>query len=278
MEKIVVGLDGSPTAEAALRWTTHLAKAAGAEIVAVNAYANPYSEVRPDTHDRLVAERNERMALWSSPATEAGVPVRVVVRDGDARDVVLNVADAEDADLVVLGRIGEGGGPGFLHLGSVVEHAIHHSSRPLAVIPRGWAQPTTQVLLGIDGSEGSFAAVNWLADIGRSLQLSVTAVAVEEPIAEWTPSTSSKNWRRDVEKWIGEWTGPLSDAGVTVEAVAQRDLHPSAALLGTATSKQADLIVVGTRGLGGFSGLRAGGTALKLIHHSTLPIVLVPVS
>jgi nucleotide-binding universal stress UspA family protein len=54
------------------------------------------------------------------------------------------------------------------------------------------------------------------------------------------------------------------------------DAHPVAALALTITERDADLAVVGTRGLGGFLGLRLGRVPLQLLHHITVPLVMVP--
>lgn len=277
IERIAVGTDGSAMAGAALRWAAQLAKPSGAEVIAINAFANPYSEVRPETHDRLLAERRDLMAgPWIAPAVTAGASVRSVVRTGDPRDVVLRVAEEEAADLVVLGRTGAGGGPGFLHLGSVVEHTAHHTATPLAVIPASDTHEIGRIVIGVDGSEESRRAIDWVGEVAPMVAAEVVAVEVEEPILEWTPSTSPENWRRDAERRIEERTAPLTEAGLTVAAVAQRDLHPADGLLGVAGARHGDLLVVGTRGLGGFSGLRAGGVALKVLHRANLPVVLVP--
>lgn len=280
MNRIVVGMDSSPASRNALRWASDVALRTGAEIIAVHAFRNPYSEVSVEDHDRLVAERESDLAGdWTRPAREAGVGLRTVVRDGDPRDVLWDLVEAESADLIVMGRTGPGGGPGFLHLGSVVEHAAHHTRVPLAVIPAGATEPAGRILLGVDGSPDSLEAVAWIARTMASSDgsaVSVVAVAVEEPVVEWTPATSPDNWRRDAERDVAEWTSPLEAAGVEVTVVVQRDLHPADALLGVASARRCDLVVLGTRGLGGVTGLRAGGVALKVLHATSLPLVLVP--
>ncbi|MGB5759886.1 MAG: universal stress protein [Acidimicrobiales bacterium] len=277
MQRFVVGVDESAAAAAALRWAGGLAATAGAEIVAVNAFPNPWAEMRPEDQERLIDDRQQLLAgEWTRPATDAAASVRTTLRQGDPRDVLLTVAEAEEADLVVLGRTGGGGGPGFLHLGSVVEHAAHHLGRPLAVIPSTASGPIERIILGVDGSADSLVAVNWCAELARVTEATVVAVSVWEPYIEWTPSSSAANWRRDLELRIAEWVTPISEAGVTVEYVAQRDLHPCDGLLGVASARAGDVLVLGARGAGGFLGLRVGGVAMKVLHRASMPVVLVP--
>ncbi len=277
LRRLVVGVDGSAAAAAALYWAGLLAVSADAEVVAVSAFEVPWSEVTPEDHERLVKERDRLLAdVWVRPASDAGASVRATLREGDPRHIVLSAAEAEGADLVVLGRTGTGGGPGFLHLGSVAEYAAHHTRQALAVIPSTTSEPIQRIVVGVDGSPDSLHAVQWCADLAGITDASVVAVAVEEAYLEWTPSTSADNWRRDVEHQTDRWVAPLTEAGIAVEHVAQRDLHPADGLLGGASARGGDLLVVGTRGAGGFSGLRAGGVAMKVLHRASLPVVLVP--
>jgi nucleotide-binding universal stress UspA family protein len=277
MQNIVVGVDGSAVGRDALRWAVGVAVKSDAQIHAVNCFHDPYSEVTPENHDRLLAERESELAgRWTAIAHDAGVTLTTEVRPGDPRDVFARVTAADDVDLLVLGRTGAGGGPGFLHVGSVVEHVAHHLSVPLAVISPGASETIDRVVVGVDGSDASFAAVEWTADFAASVDASVIAVNVAEPFLEWTPADSPDNWRRDAERRINEWTAPLTDAGVTARAVAHRDLYPADGLLGVSATRHGDLLVVGTRGVGGFSGLRTGGVAIKILHRANLPLVLVP--
>ena len=266
VERIAVGVDGSPVASRALSWASRIAVSTGAEILAINAFQNPYIEVTPDEHNRLIGEREQALTGgWLSAAFEAGVAAKGLVEPGDPRDVLMSVAEAEGADLLVLGRTGAGGGPGFLHLGSVVEHAAHHTPLPLAVIPDGATEPAGIVALGVDGSPESLGAVEWTEQIAPRLGASVIAIHVDQTTAK-SPSGAQ----------VGTWIEPLVESGVVVEAIVQRDLHPADALLGVAAARGADLLVIGARGLGGFTGLRAGGVALKVLHRAGLPLVMIP--
>ena len=278
MERFMVGLDGSKASEAALRWVSRLAATSGAELLAVHAYVNPYAEVTPEDHETMLAERASLLAgEWThDTAEEFGVTIGTEVLEGDPRSSLLARVDEDPPDLLVLGRSGRGGGPGFLHLGSVVEHAAHHARYPLAVIPSDSGAAIRRIVLGVDGSESSAAAVSWCAEFAAATGADILAVSVREPILEWTPAWDDDNWRRDVEREIETWTKPIAAAGVHVEPIASENLHPADGLLGVASGRNADLIVLGTRGAGGFAGLRFGGVAMKVLHRTSLPLVLVP--
>lgn len=271
MRTIVVGVDQSESSQTVAGWAGRLASRVGAELVAVNAFVGPWSELTQGDWEHLVARREEVLAsFWTQAARAEGAAVTSVLREGDPRDVLANVADELLADLVVLGRVGEGGGPGFLHLGSVAEYAVHHWSRPLAVVP-SHAGPVEQIVIGVDGSAGSRAAVGWCEQLAPALGAAVVAVYVEESGGERREARQP-----DAGCRLRELTAPLVDAGVEVETIVQHVLRPPDGLLGVSSAVGADLLVVGLRGVGGFTGLRAGGVALKVLHKASLPLVFVP--
>lgn len=276
IKRFVVGVDGSAGGAAALRWAVQLATGVGAEVLAVNAYKRPYAEVSPEEHARLLDERGALLAdEWVRPVRDAGVSVLTKVQQGDPRDIMA-IAEDEGGDLVVLGRTGQRGCPGFLHLGSVVEYVAHHSQLPLAVIPPYVSGSIERVILGVDGSTESSAAITWCADHVGPMNAEVVAVTVQEPYLEWTPRSTRDSWRGDIEREIEQWTDPISAAGLAVTPIVERNLHPANGLIGVASAREGDLLVIGTRGAGGFTGLRLGGVAMKVLHGVPIPLVLIP--
>jgi nucleotide-binding universal stress UspA family protein len=273
MKRIAVGVDGSVSSGAAIRWARTVADAVGADVVMVNALS---SESQPDALELERDERRQELAsAWSEATGAPADEATIVIEPGDAREVLLAAVDSYEADLLVLGRSGSGGQPGFLHLGSVVEHVAHHIAVPLAVIPASWDGSLGRVVLGVDGSDDSRRAIDWVTVVAPALGAEVVAVEVAEPFLEWTPASSPDNWRRGVEQRIQEWTSGLAAGGVEVTAIAQRDMQPANGLLGVAAGRFADLLVVGARGLGGFAGLRMGGVAMKVLHQASMPLVMV---
>ena len=277
MKRIMVGLDGSAASTAAVRWTATLASATGAELVGLHAYRNPYAEVPVDEHERMLAERAQIIdQQWLRPAVEAGVRVRSQIVEGDPRRMLPATAQDGDVDLLVLGRGDQGVKPGFFHLGSVVEHIAHDARQPLAVIPADATAISREIVLGLDGSTAAEAATAWCRETARAVGAHVVAVMVREPILEWTPSWDDQNWRRDTEHDLAKWTAHLTEAGLDVALAPTENLHPVDGLLGIAAGRGADLLVIGTRGAGGFFGLRFGGVAMKMLHRATIPLVMVP--
>lgn len=235
------------------------------------------SELPPRRVAALLAEQERQLDSWSEAARSGGARVRTVVEAGDPRPGILAVAEREGAELVVVGRVGRSAGPGLLHLGSIAEWLAHHCPLPIAVVGGAVTLAPRSVLVGVDGSEGSRAAVRWVSGTLAGPGLRVVAAAAHQPLVEWTPATSEANWRRGLEQRVRhDFAADLIAAGVDVEASVLCGSKTADLLLLAAAERGVDLIVVGARGLGGFAGLRVGGVALRILHEADRPVVLVP--
>lgn len=141
----------------------------------------------------------------------------------------------------------------------------------------------TRMVVGVDGSESSARAVEWCARYAARLDGEVVAVhAIEEPIypvpalayvpVPAIPPEAREEILRTLET---EWCKPLADAGVRFRAVLA-DGPPALTIERIAEDEDADLIVTGSRGRGGFAELLLGSTSHHLSHHTKRPLVIVP--
>ena len=133
MQSIIVGTDGSPSAEVAVRRAIEVAKGSGAVVHLVTAFPDvpSYRErigssaKRDPINLREVAE--SVLARAAGELTSQGVEVETSAREGDAAKVILDVAQEQNADLIVVGARGLTGFERFL-LGSVSSKLSHHAS------------------------------------------------------------------------------------------------------------------------------------------------------
>jgi nucleotide-binding universal stress UspA family protein len=142
-KSIVVGTDGSDTANQAVRQAVELAGSVGAKLELVSAYepvpAQRLAEERrqaPEDLQWAINPREDVDATLEAAATvarEAGVPVGVYARQGDPADAILDVAEEQDADLIVVGNKGMTGAKRFL-LGSVPNKVSHHAPCSVMII------------------------------------------------------------------------------------------------------------------------------------------------
>ena len=142
-KSIVVGTDGSETATQAVRQAVDLAKDIGAKIELVSAY-EPVSDQRlreertdvPDDLQWMVNPREDVDATLkeaAEQAKEAGVDVETYARQGDPADAILDVAEEQKADLIIVGNKGMTGAKRFL-LGSVPNKVSHHAPCSVLII------------------------------------------------------------------------------------------------------------------------------------------------
>ena len=143
---IVVGIDGSPASHAAARWALTEARLRDARLVALHAWSYiPLAAVgdpgmipmpagdlpgQLELEERAAADELDRALTRAFPD---GIPAEVEKRlvEGDAAEAL--VAEAKDAELVVVGSRGRGGFKSAL-LGSVSGHVVHHAGSPVVVI------------------------------------------------------------------------------------------------------------------------------------------------
>lgn len=132
-----------------------------------------------------------------------------------------------------------------------------------------------RIVVGLDGSESAQKALRWAVDEARRRNATVEAVyAWHQAFVAPTHILGDPDlFEQDALKLLDDAIGAVDTSGVTVE----RKVHtgnPSYALLREA--KAADLVVVGSRGRGGFSGLLLGSVSQHVVHHAPCPVVVVP--
>lgn len=135
--KIVVGIDGSDSAQAALRWAIQQSRQSGAEIEAVTAWRVPTAygyplAAAPLSNASELAERVLATALdQAAQLPGKAVPIAAKVIEGNAARVLLD--EAKGAEMLVIGSRGHGGFVEAL-LGSTGQHCVQHASCPVVVV------------------------------------------------------------------------------------------------------------------------------------------------
>ena len=141
---ILVGTDGSETATTAVRYAIDIARELGARLQIVSAY-EPVSDQRPraarvempEDLQWMVNPREDVLAMLRSAREEAqgaGVEqVETFARQGDAADAIIDVAEEQRSDLIVVGNRGMTGAKRFL-LGSVPNKVSHHAPCSVLIV------------------------------------------------------------------------------------------------------------------------------------------------
>jgi nucleotide-binding universal stress UspA family protein len=283
--RVVVGVDGSPAAESALRWAACEAvdRGDGLEVVhawRVPASGYPYGAMYTDAapFEREGQGVLDRAVAALSGFDSAGLEVRSVLVEEDAAAGLLRVA--EGADLLVVGSRGHGGFVGLL-MGSVSQRCASHAPCSVAVVPSRWvANAAGRIVVGVDGSEASYGALHWaVAEAARrSASLDVVNAydydRVAAPIAATLvvdQAELEKASRALVEEMVAGVLGRSGPQPSTVEVISS-SCGAARALIETANG--ADLLVVGSRGRGSIRGLLLGSVSQQCVHHARCPVVV----
>jgi len=272
-DRIVVGVDGSHAGRAAILWSLRLARVLDAEIVAVHAVGllegahrggDPAGTWRSGVRD--VVEH-----LWCVPLADAAVDHRIEVVDGDAVDVLLTAVGREQAALVVLGARGLAGRP-ELALGSTSLRVLQASPVPALVVPGpGTAGPDEgplrHLLVGVDGSRPSRAALALAAEIAGLAGGELTVVEATQAGAPRVPDPSAA---------LEDLVAGIRSEGIGAQVIV-RSGEPAATLLAVADDVDADLVVVGTRARGDPADPLVGSVARQVAADGHRPTLVVPV-
>jgi nucleotide-binding universal stress UspA family protein len=135
-----------------------------------------------------------------------------------------------------------------------------------------------RIVVAVDGSANSIAAVSWAADLAVVTGAEVVAVhalgLLEGSDAEGPVPTQSH--REEIRtRFESTWCSPLAEAEVGCRHLL-RDGNPVSVILAVADEEAVDLIVVGSRGLGGYPELLLGSTSTQIAQRSSRPVVIVP--
>lgn len=280
---IVVGVDDSPAAKAAVDWAACEAELRQVSLTLVHA-------VSPNLTTWRDAPLPPGLAQWqkdhghrllgdavkiAEKACRHGGPTKIsteVLSSG----AVLTLTDlSKDADLIVAGSCGPSSWRGR-QLGSVSSGLVRHAHCPVAIIHEGnsWRpnQIEAPVLVGIDGSPASESATGIAFDEASRRNAGLVALHAwsDIDVSEWPgvdwPATQSMA-ERILTKRLSGWRERYPD--VNVRWIVARD-QPARQLI--AHSAEAQLLVVGSRGRGGFAGMLVGS-----VSETVAPLAYVPV-
>lgn len=287
---VVVGVDGSKRSLAAAVWALREAKRINAPLTMVSAYTLPiFPSVAIDAatggHEDSALAQSCRQILEATKAelgdTE-GVEVRCNVELGDPGTVLVDYS--HDAEMLVAGPRGRGGFLGLL-VGSVSRGLPAQAKCPVVLVPRGGeisrADSDAPVVVASDGSEQGRVAMLRAAEeaIRRSgtcrLRV-ITAMAPVSSAVEWLPSTVDERamfdeLRDKLNAGVAWLQAHFPQLNIDTEVI---DGVPVDAVV--AESESARLTVVGTRGLGGFTGALLGSTSQGIAAHARGPVMIVP--
>ena len=277
---IVVGYDGSSSAEAAVDWAVAEGIRTATPVLLAYAFEWPTGAgpimpgpaAWPDAASRRDAETLVRVAAAEATERHPGAQVASTVLDGPA--AIRLREKSRTASLLVVGNRGHGGFADLL-LGSTSVAVSAHAHCPVVVV-RGSVVADAPVVAGVDGSEASLQALRFAVEqaAGRGVELRVVR-AWTPPAQRWRPPAFDSREivaaeRAVLDDELALWREKYPELTITAEAVGD---SPGRVLV--EASRTASLVVVGSRGHGGFTGLLLGSVSQQLLHHSHSPVAVI---
>ncbi|WP_069386681.1 universal stress protein [Cellulosimicrobium cellulans] len=295
-DTVLVGVDGSAPSLHALDWAAAYARRVGWPLHVVCTYSLPsFTAASLDggyaALDDSAIQEGARAVLEEARARAeaSGVRTTATVTTGDAAGVLVEMS--REHALVVVGTRGRGGFTERL-LGTVSSALPAHAHCPTVVVPyRGESggsgggelptvRPLRRIVVGVDGSPSAEIAVRHAIRQAQAWDAELVAVAgvpvgAGAGLLAWLPASI------DHEQVLADITEGLNviidrheaeNPGLSIKRIV---LDGTGAELLTEFSTASDLIVVGSRGRGGFRGLLLGSTSQAVLHHSSCPVMVV---
>ncbi len=281
---VVVGVDGGPSGQAATELAAETAVRYGQPLCLLHVMqlAPAVGMAAPYAHgvDEWRAASEELLTELADNLRREHPDLTVVTQVVAGNPSGTLIAASESARLLIVGCRGRGGFAELL-LGSVSSQVAAHAKSPVIVVRPADAgerpHPGLPVVVGVDGSEISTAAVGFAFAEAATRRVPLVVQHVW-----WAPDYAAGDGQVDpvaLEKQaatiVAEAVAGYADEypQVAVETRLTHSADAEAEMIDT--SAHASLVVVGSRGRGGFRGLLLGSVSQALVHHAECPVAIV---
>jgi nucleotide-binding universal stress UspA family protein len=284
-KKLLVAYDGSePSAAAVMEAALWVRKHKGElTLLHVVYFDSEEFGIAPVQHEARLARGAEICAaIKDRIATETGVAMETLLRDGEPPEVIVEMARTLKPDLVVMGTYGRRGLKRFI-LGSVASEVIVGSPVDVLVVKKKCAACTgeySSIMLPYDGSKPAEEALrrscSMAADRGSGTH--VTALYVirhyEEMVEFFKTESISRRLWSEADKILKGASGYAASQGLKIDEVIREGSAPQA-IVEAAEAAGADLIVMGSHGYRGVNKALLGSTAEGVIKGASCPVLVV---
>lgn len=278
-KKILVAFDGSESSKNALLQAFRLANAEECWITVASVIPSYEGEMElagvKDIRAALRKPCDDALAEAERIAKAEKTLIKTVCEEGEIYERVVDLADSENCDVIVMGRRGLRRLERVL-VGSVTARVIGHTKKDVLVVPRGTTVGWKNILLATDGSKHSEIAANKAIDFAKSYGGNLKVISVVDVPSEFygeAPGVvedlikKAKTYAENVKK-------QAEAAGIKTETFI-REGEAYQAITDIAKEQDINTIVMGSHGRTGLKRLLMGSVTEKVIGYSPCPVLVV---
>ena len=287
LEKIVIGVDETPQARAALEFAALLAIHTRSKLVLAHVVHDQMPSVAGwDDFERGAHAEAERLfkEAVGSLGGEFDFETRVPVHKSDAQGLI-ELARAEGAGMIVVGS-SHRGTVGRVLAGSVATRLLHGAPCPVAVVPRGYSASdhTLQVFgVGFDGGDESRAALRFAVEMARVARVDLKLIGAVPPamfvdpfgsVAAYDPLVLQQAYEERIARAMDAAVAAIEPPPTVTTAIETGD--PAEVLAEAAANDGVDVLIVGSHGYGPAGMVLMGSVAGRLTREAPCPVIVVP--
>jgi nucleotide-binding universal stress UspA family protein len=269
-ERFLLASDGSEYSAGAVREALRMASKCGARLRAVSVVAGGDAELYAMGEQWITKELNTARAYLDDvqqQASSAGVACECEATQGNqVYQEIVSQAEKMQADLIIMGRRGRHG-LARLMVGPSTVRVIGNSRCNVLVVPRAAELVGRRFIVASDGSRFGDASAVTAARLAKLCHTPVTVVSVTRP-------EHSEERKREARQVVSRLVSFLKQEGVVVEGIVPHG-RPDEMIVKTANEKNADLIILGSRGRTGLERVLLGNTSERVIDQTQCAVLVV---
>jgi len=276
--KLLVAIDGSQASMHALKESFRLASCDKCWITVTSVVPAYEGELE------LIAVKNIR-SLMRQPCEEAlgqaaelarqsGALIKSVCEEGEIHERIIDLAEAENCDLIIMGRTGHNKFDRQL-IGNVTARVIGYGRTDVLVVPDGAPIGWERIMVATDGSRFSAAASQKAMDFARAYGSALTVVSVVDMPAEFYAEAPEvmEDIIGNAKRYVEEVCRQAEAAGIRADSFV-REGGAWETIAGLAREQKIEMIIMGSHGRTGLKRLLMGSVAEKVIGHAPCPVLV----
>lgn len=298
LQRILVGLDGSPLAESILAYVGALAKGLDAEVTLLHVVPLSPSLQKGEFYrflGPLIQQEEihayEYLRRVTQQLVDAGIKVQSRVTRGEVAAEILRTAQQDGMELIALATHGRSGLQRWFY-GSVAEKVLHTTQTPLLLIRPGEEEATlpqglSQIVVPLDGSPLAEIALPVAKTLAARLKVPLVLVRVVEIVSLSfidPAGTAGVNYQAILDSlqaasdtYLNQLAATVHSKEVNVQTATPMGL-PADKIVGYAHDHPGSLVVMATHGRTGFTNLALGSVARRVVQHGNTPTLIVRAS